>query len=62
MAYVWGDKAQHLLKGTMAGFRMFKLFATYWGMLFQVFRLGYLYLGRVFLGFVSGAIVHIRLF
>ena len=31
-------------------------------MFLQVFRLGYLGLGQVRLGFVSGAIVHIRLF
>ena len=41
---------------------MSKLFATCWGMLFQAFRLGYLCLRWVFLGFVSGTIVNIWLF
>ena len=36
-----------LLKGAMERFFMFKLFATCQGIYFQVFRLGYLYLGRV---------------
>ena len=51
-----------LLKGTTVGLLISKLFSTCWGMLFQVFRLGYLYLGRVCLEFVSGAVVCIRLF
>ena len=51
-----------MLKGTMAGLLISKLFATCWGMLFQVFKLAYLYLERVCLGLVSGAIVCIRLF
>ena len=45
-----------MLKGAMAGLLGSKLFATCWGMLFQVFRLGYLCLGQVCLGFVSGAL------
>ena len=36
--------------------------ATYWGMLFQVFRLIYLCLRRVREGFAAGAAVRIRLF
>ena len=36
---------------------MSKLFATCWGMLFQLFRLGYLCLMWVCLGLVSGASV-----
>ena len=50
-----------LVEGCHSGLFIFKLFATYWGMLFQAFRLGYLYLRRVFLGFVLGAVVRIRL-
>ena len=51
-----------MLKDTIAGFCISKLFATCWGMLPQVFRLGYLCLRWVYLGFVSGAVVCIRLF
>ena len=51
-----------VLKNAMVGFCMSILFATCWGILFQAFRLGYLYLGWVHLGFVSGTVVHIRLF
>ena len=51
-----------MLKGATVGLLMSKLFATCWGMLFQVFRLGYLCLGQVPLGLVSGAAVRISLF
>ena len=51
-----------MLKDATAGLFRPKLFATCWGMLFQVFRLGYLGFKWVCLGFVSGAVVHIRLF
>ena len=51
-----------MLKGATVGLLVSKLFATCWGMLFQLFRLGYLYLRWVCLGLVSGAIVHIKLF
>ena len=47
------------VEGCQGGLLMSKLLATCWGMLCQVFKFGYLYLGRVCLGFVLGAIVHI---
>ena len=56
--FCWGG----MWKDTTAGFHMSKVFATCWGMLFQMFRLGYLCLGRVHLGFVLGSVVHIWLF
>ena len=40
----------------------FKLLASYWGMLFQMFRLIYMYLRRVHVGFLYGTVVCIRLF
>ena len=43
-------------EGRYGGLFISKLFATCWGMLYQVFRLGYLYLGQVHLGFVLGAV------
>ena len=57
-----GTRLLCVLKDATAGFHMSKLIATYLGMLFQAFKLGYLYLGQVHLGFVSGAVVCIRLF
>ena len=51
-----------LLKGAMVGLLISILFATCWEMLFQVFRLGYMCLGQVCLGLVSGATVCISLF
>ena len=47
-----------LLKGATVGC-LCQLFETCWGMLLQVFRLGYLCNGRVHLGFVLGAVVRI---
>ena len=51
-----------MLKDTTVGLLMLKLFATCWGMLFQVFRLAYLNVGQVHLGLVSGVAVHVSLF
>ena len=50
---------EQCVEGCYSGLFMSKLFANYWGMLFQVLRLGYLHLGRVCLGFVSGTIERI---
>ena len=47
------------VKGRHSGLFIFKLFATCWGMLFKVFRLGYLRLSWVCLGFVLGAVERI---
>ena len=50
-----------LLKDAIAGLLGLAI-AIYWRMLFKVFRLGYLCLRWVYLGFVLGAVVCIRLF
>ena len=47
------------VEGCYTGLFISKLFATCWGVLFQVFRLGYRYLRWVCLGFVSGSVVRI---
>ena len=49
------------LKDATVGLLVSKLFATCWGMLFQVFRPAYLCLGWVHLGFVSSTVVRNKL-
>ena len=51
------EKTEELVEGCHGGLFTFKLFETCWGMLFQVFRLACMYLGRVNLGLVLGAAV-----
>ena len=58
----WCIGSHNMLQGATAGLLISKLFATCCGILFQVFRLGYLCLRHVCLGFASGAVVCIRLF
>ena len=54
--------AVYVLKDATAGLLMSNLFTTCWGMLFYVFRLGYLCLVQVLLVLVSGAAVCISFF